>query len=86
MIDNLEHKIVTFFDKNNKISHYNIHLVNKCNNKRFLKRYEHYKKVFYEKMEERFAKIQKKKEERNQNNPEIEVLTTKTNKDLNKTL
>ena len=41
---------------------FNIHLVNKCNNKSFLKRYEYYKKVFYDKMEEFLSKKHSNKE------------------------
>jgi hypothetical protein len=62
---------------------YDVHLVNKCNNKQFLKRYEHYKKVFYEKMEERFMRQQKIKE------VEEKILLSEKleiNHDLNKTL
>ena len=62
IIDNNETRSVVFFDKNKKMYCYNVHLVNKCNNKQFLKRYEHYKKIFYEKMEERFTRKQKIRE------------------------
>lgn len=62
---------------------YNIHLVNKCNNKKFIKRYEHYKKFFYEKMEERFNKNQKFKEEKELNPCKNEKIKIKM--DLNKT-
>jgi 23S rRNA pseudoU1915 N3-methylase RlmH len=84
LIDNYENKNAIFFDKNDKHYTYNIHLVNKCSNKRFMKRYEHYKKVFYEKMEERYAKIVKQKENQN-NNSEIKKEPNKVNTDLNKT-
>jgi len=71
--------MVLFIDKNKKVYSYNVHLVNKSNNKRFLKRYEHYKKVFYEKMEERVLG--------SQNTKESEVNQKVENKyDLNKTL
>jgi hypothetical protein len=62
---------------------YNIHLVNKCNNKKFLKRYEHFKKVFYEKMEERFNKKQNNREVEDEQIIVNEKIQTKT--DLNKT-
>ena len=62
IIDNEETQQVYFFDKNNKKYHYSIHLVNKSTNKRFINRYEHYKKIFFEKMDERFQKIQQQKE------------------------
>ncbi len=45
-----------YFDKNQKFSSFNTYLVNKCNNKGFLKRYDYYKKVFYDKMEEYLSK------------------------------
>ncbi len=82
IIDNYETRSAVFIDKNKHMFFYNIHLVNKCNNKKFLKRYEHYKKVFYEKMEERFMKNQRNKEGEEQIsiNERIE-----TNTDLNKT-
>jgi hypothetical protein len=83
IIDNYETQNVIYFDKNQKMHCYDVHLVNKCNNKQFLKRYEHYKKIFYEKMEERFMRHQKLKEvdERISLNEKLEV-----NHDLNKTL
>ncbi|MCQ2819403.1 MAG: protein kinase [archaeon] len=57
IIDKDVEKRVFFFDKNDKRYNYSIHLVNKSHNKRFLNRYEHYKKVFFEKMDERFQKL-----------------------------
>ena len=56
IIDNEKTQQVYFFDKNGKKHHYSIHLVNKSTNKRFINRYEHYKKIFFEKMDERFKK------------------------------
>jgi len=64
IIDNEETQTVYFLDKNNKKYFYNIHLVNKSNNKRFTNRYEYYKKIFFEKMDERFQKIQQQKEKK----------------------
>jgi hypothetical protein len=55
-------KSVIYVDKRQKNFVFNIHLVNKCNNKGFLKRYEYYKKVFYDKMEEFISKKQSSKE------------------------
>ena len=66
IIDNEKTQTVYFFDKNNKKHHYSIHLVNKSTNKRFINRYEHYKKIFFEKMDERFKKIQEKRELENE--------------------
>ena len=68
IIDNEKTQQVYFFDKNNKKHHYSIHLVNKSTNKRFINRYEHYKKIFFEKMDERFKKIQEKREMENEGN------------------
>ena len=70
IIDNEKTQQVYFFDKNNKKHHYSIHLVNKSTNKRFINRYEHYKKIFFEKMDERFQKIQQQKELEKENNTE----------------
>ncbi len=56
MIDNYETKSVIYIDKKNRIQSCGINLINKSENKRILKRYEYYKKVFYEKMEERVNK------------------------------
>ncbi len=85
IIDNYETRNVIYFDKNQKMFCYDVHLVNKCNNKKFLKRYEYYKKIFYEKMEERFMRNQKDKEMETEEpislNERIEV-----NHDFNKTL
>lgn len=69
---------VFFFDKNNKKSNYSIHSVNKCTNKRFMNRYEHYKKIYFEKMDERFQKMQQMKE--------LDTSLSRSNFDLNKTL
>ena len=68
---------VFFFDKNNKKYNYSIHSVNKCTNKRFMNRYEHYKKIYFEKMDERFQKIQQMKE--------LDTSSSHGNFDLNKT-
>ena len=68
IIDNEKTQQVYFFDKNNKKHHYSIHLVNKSTNKRFINRYEHYKKIFFEKMDERFKKIQQQREAENEGN------------------
>ena len=70
IIDNDITQQVYFFDKDNKKYHYSVHLVNKSTNKRFLNRYEHYKKIFFEKMDERFQKIQQQKEMEKENNTE----------------
>ena len=69
IIDNEKTQQVYFFDKNNKKHHYSIHLVNKSTNKRFINRYEHYKKIFFEKMDERFKKMQQQRELENEANP-----------------
>ena len=68
IIDNEQTQQVYFFDKNNKKYHYSIHLVNKSTNKRFINRYEHYKKIFFEKMDERFKKMQQQRELENEGN------------------
>ena len=68
IIDNEKTQQVYFFDKNNKKHHYSIHLVNKSTNKRFINRYEHYKKIFFEKMDERFKKMQQQREMENEGN------------------
>ena len=68
-----------------KIFSYNIHLVNKSNNKQFIKRYEYYKKIFYEKMEERLIKKQKSD---NFNNSVLEIednMLTQIENEHNKT-
>ena len=70
IIDNDITQQVYFFDKDNKKYHYSVHLINKSTNKRFLNRYEHYKKIFFEKMDERFQKIQQQKEMEKENNTE----------------
>mgnify|MGYP007059736464 CR=1 FL=1 len=44
--------------------------MNKSTNKQFLKRYEYYKKIFYEKMEERLAKKQRNN---NCNNSNLDI-------------
>jgi hypothetical protein len=64
IIDSRETKTATFIDKLNKIYSCSIYLVNKSDNKHFVSRYEYYKKIFNKKLEERFAKHQKKKEEK----------------------
>ena len=69
---------VFFFDKNNKKYNYSIHSVNKCTNKRFMNRYEHYKKIYFEKMDERFQKMQQMKE--------LDTSSSLSNFELNKTL
>ena len=71
IIDNEKTQQVYFFDKNNKKHHYSIHLVNKSTNKRFINRYEHYKKIFFEKMDERFKKMQQQREMENEGNNNI---------------
>ena len=68
IIDNEKTQQVYFLDKNNKKYQYSIHLVNKSTNKRFINRYEHYKKIFFEKMDERFKKIQQQREMENEGN------------------
>jgi len=70
LIDSTNSKQVIYQDKNKRIQSYNIHLVNKAANKKFLKRYEYYKKIFYEKMEERLARKQRAN---NVNNSNIEM-------------
>jgi hypothetical protein len=69
-----------FIDKNNKIYNYDIGSVNKCKNSKFLKRYEHYKKFFYDKLEERFARKQRNREGINKD------IFDKNGLDLNKTM
>ena len=71
IIDNEKTQQVYFFDKNGKKHHYSIHLVNKSTNKRFINRYEHYKKIFFEKMDERFKKMQQQREAENEGNNNI---------------
>lgn len=61
LIDNVVTHQVFFFDKN-KNYNYSVNSVNKSTNKRFMNRYENYKKIFLEKMDERFQKIQQIKE------------------------
>jgi hypothetical protein len=70
LIDSSNTKQVIYQDKNKRIQSYNIHLVNKATNKKFLKRYEYYKKIFYEKMEERLARKQRTN---NCNNSNVEI-------------
>jgi len=70
LIDSTNSKQVIYQDKNKRIQTYNIHLVNKSTNKKFLKRYEYYKKIFYEKMEERLARKQRNN---NGNNSNVDV-------------
>ena len=72
IIDNDKTQQVYFFDKNNKKMCCSVHLANKNTNKRFINRYEHYKKIFFEKMDERFNKIQQMKELENNNKAEDE--------------
>ena len=70
LIDSYGSRQVIYQDKYKKIFNFNIHLVNKSSNKQFLKRYEYYKKIFYEKMEERLAKKQRND---NCNNSNLEI-------------
>ena len=44
--------------------------MNKSTNKKFLKRYEYYKKIFYEKMEERLSRKQRRN---NINNSNVDI-------------
>ena len=46
--------MVIFISRTERVSSINIHQVNKSKDKNMLKRYEHYKKIFYEKLEQRF--------------------------------
>ena len=68
---------IYFFDKGNKRFHYSVHLVNKCNNKRFMNRYEHYKTIYFQKMDEKFQKKQRQRE--------LDTSTSREHIDLNKT-
>ena len=52
-------------------------LVNKCNNKRFMNRYEHYKTIYFQKMDEKFQKKQRQRE--------LDTSTSREHVDLNKT-
>lgn len=70
LIDSTVLRQVIYHDKNKRITNYNIHLVNKSTNKKFLKRYEYYKKIFYEKMEERLSRKQRRN---NVNNSNIDI-------------
>lgn len=70
LIDSSCTKQVIYRDKNKRLYNYNIHLVNKSSNKKFLKRYEYYKKIFYEKMEERLARKQQRQNICNNSNLE----------------
>ncbi len=70
LIDSTNTKQIIYQDKNKIIQSFNIHLVNKSTNKKFLKRYEYYKKIFYEKMEERLARKQRLN---NCNNSNVDV-------------
>lgn len=72
IIDSHGSRQVIYQDKYKKVHNYNIHLVNKSTNKQFLKRYEYYKKIFYEKMEERLVKKQRNNNNCNNSNLEIE--------------
>ena len=80
ILDFTEIKMAIFIDKNKKYQCIDLHSVNKCKNKKFLKRYDYYKKFFYEKLEERFARRQKELEE-NKN-----IILDSEKKELNKTL
>jgi hypothetical protein len=68
---------IYFFDKGDKRYHYSVHLVNKCNNKRFMNRYEHYKTIYFQKMDEKFQKKQRQRE--------LDTSTSREHIDLNKT-
>lgn len=46
---------IVFWNKKNEVYYYSIHQVNKSKNKNMLKRYDHYKKIFYEKLEIRMS-------------------------------
>ena len=86
IIDNEKTQQVYFFDKNDKKHHYSIHLVNKSTNKRFINRYEHYKKIFFEKMDERFKKIQQQREAENEEIEQQEEFPKRPmSQELNKT-
>jgi len=61
LIDEYYYNSIIFWDTH-KHYVYDFHLVNKCNNKKFNKRYEFYKKFFYEYVEKANASKQKKKE------------------------
>ena len=86
IIDNEQTQQVYFFDKNNKKYHYSIHLVNKSTNKRFINRYEHYKKIFFEKMDERFKKMQQQRELENEETDQQEEFPKRPmSQEMNKT-
>lgn len=75
MIGNYLYPQVLYWDKEGKISNHNIHQINKSKNKNMLKRYEHYKKIFYDKLEQRFNHKVSLKEDLRQNE-EDEITTT----------
>lgn len=94
LIGNNEFPYVVFFSKDSIISSTSIHNVNKTNNKNLLKRYDHYKKIFYEKLDEynnsKEAKITSDNQENNINDEGEEDEEDEESKDspedLNKTL
>ena len=85
LIDANNTKQVIYQDKNKRLNNFNIHLVNKSTNKKFLKRYEYYKKIFYEKMEERLARKQRVNNCNNSNVDIEENMLMNMQNELNKT-
>lgn len=55
LIGNDNYSYVLYWDKEGKMTCCNSHRINKSKNKNMLKRYEHYKKVFYDKLEVRLS-------------------------------
>ena len=66
LIDEITHKSVIFLDLH-KHYIYDLHLVNKCSNRKFNKRYDYYKKFFFESIEKFLASKQKNKQNAKKN-------------------
>lgn len=95
IIGNNDFPYIVFINKESVISSTSIHNVNKTDNKNLLKRYDHYKKIFYEKLDEYNSNRDKQKSIDNNDNienddEEIEAEENEDSKDspedLNKTL
>lgn len=59
--------VIFLHEKQEIQKQYDLHTINKVKDKKMQKRYEHYKKIFYEQLEERFSKKQHKKQGNNSN-------------------
>jgi hypothetical protein len=99
LIGSVDFPYLVYWDRKETPHIYCIHQINKSKNKNMLKRYEHYKKVFYEKIEQYVSnKVAAEEQNKSKNadaansnqeeNLELEMLSSSQNneQELNKTL